>query len=61
MAFALAPFAAQATAQRHHALHHQHAAISAAATALVPAAKFDDNADGLSRNREDCNRGCIDN
>ena len=61
MAFALAPFAAQATAQHHHALHHQHATISAAATALVPAVKSDDNSDGLSRNREDCNRGCVDN
>ena len=60
MAFALAPLAAHATAQRHHALHRQHA-VSAAATALVPAVKLDDNSDGLSRNREDCNRGCVDN
>jgi hypothetical protein len=61
IAFALAPLAAHATAQRHHALHHPHAAVSAAATALVPAVKFDDNSDGLSRNREECNRGSIDN
>jgi hypothetical protein len=34
-----------------------------AATALVPAVpavKVDDDSDGLSRNHEDCNRGCID-
>jgi len=61
MALALSPLAAHATAQRHHALHHPHATISAAATALVPAVKLDDNSDGLSRNREDCNRGCVDN
>ncbi len=68
MCFALAPFAAHATAQHHHALHHmqqaQRAAIRMAAIALVPAVpavKVDDDSDGLSRNREDCNRrGCID-
>lgn len=68
MCFALAPFAAHATAQHHHALHHmqqaQRAAIPMAAIALVPAVpavKVDDDSDGLSRNREDCNRrGCID-
>ena len=59
--FALAPFAAHAAAQPHHALHHQHAAISAKATALAPAVKLDDDADGLTRNRDECNRGCIDN
>jgi hypothetical protein len=41
-----------------------------AATALVPAIGFvraapalksNDNADGLSRDRDQCNRGCIDN
>jgi hypothetical protein len=66
MCFALAPFAAHATAQHHHALHHvqqaQRAAIPMAAIALVPAVKVDDDSDGLSRNHEDCNRrGCIDN
>jgi hypothetical protein len=64
MCFALAPFAAHATdnaVQHHRALHHQHAAISATATALVPAVKVDDDADGLTRNRDECNRGCIDN
>jgi hypothetical protein len=61
LCFALAPFAAHATAQHHHALHHQHAAVSATATALVPAVKVNDNSDGLSRNRDECNRGCIDN
>ena len=64
MCFALAPFAAHATAQHHHALHHvqqaQRPAIPMAATALVPAVKVDDDSDGLSRNHEDCNRGCID-
>jgi hypothetical protein len=64
MCFALAPFAAHATAQHHHALHHvqqaQRSAIPMAAIALVPAVKVDDDSDGLSRNHEDCNRGCID-
>jgi hypothetical protein len=60
--FALAPFAARATTQHHYARHHapRHA-IPMTATASVPAVKVDDNSDGLSRNREDCNRGCIDN
>ena len=65
--FAVAPFAAHATAQHHHALHHvqqaQRPAIPMAATAFVPAVaavKVDDDSDGLSRNRDDCNRGCID-
>jgi hypothetical protein len=66
LCFALtAPFAAHATAQHHHALHQAHQAqqhaVPVAATALVPAVKFDDNSDGLTRNREECNRGCIDN
>ena len=63
MCFALAPFAAHATTkavQHHRALHHERAAISPTATALVPAVKVDDDSDGLSRNHEDCNRGCID-
>jgi hypothetical protein len=63
MCFALTPFAAHATdkaVQHYRALHREHAAISATATALVPAVKVDDDSDGLSRNREDCNRGCID-
>jgi hypothetical protein len=66
MCFALTPFAAHATdkaVQHHRALHYDRAAISATATALVPAVpavKVDDDSDGLSRNREDCNRGCID-
>ena len=64
MCFALAPFAAHVTAQHHHALHHvqqaQRSAIPMAAIALVPAVKVDDDSDGLSRNHEDCNRGCID-
>ena len=63
MCFALVPFAAHATdnaVQHHRALHHERAAISAAATAFVPAVKFDDDSDGLTRNRDECNRGCID-
>ena len=59
--FALAPFAAHATVQHHHALHHQHAAISPKATAFLPAVKLDDDADGLTQNHDECNRGCIDN
>ena len=42
----------------HQAQQH---AVPVAATALVPAVKFDDDFDGLTRNREECNRGCIDN
>jgi hypothetical protein len=63
LCFALtAPFAAHATAQYHRALHQaQQHAVPVAATALVPAVKFDDDSDGLTRNREECNRGCIDN
>jgi hypothetical protein len=60
LCFALAPFAAHATVQHHHALHHRHAAISAKATALEPAVKLDDDSDGLTRNHDECNRGCID-
>jgi hypothetical protein len=65
LCFGLVPFAAHATVdptQHHRALHHaQRHAIPAKATALVPAVKVDDDADGLSRNPNDCNRGCIDN
>jgi hypothetical protein len=64
LCFGLVPFAAHATvsaAQHHRALHpSQRPAISTAATALVPAVKVDDDASGLSRNPNDCNRGCID-
>jgi hypothetical protein len=66
LCFALtAPFAAHANdnAVRHdRALHHwQRPAISATATALVPAVKVEENSAGLSRNPDECNRGCIDN
>lgn len=65
LGFALAPFAAHATAQHHHAFHQAQQAprhaIPLAATALVPALKLDDDSNGLSRNHEECNRGCIDN
>jgi hypothetical protein len=66
MGFVLAPFAAHATTQHHHALHQpqyaQRHAIPKAATAFVPPpVKVNDDSDGLSRNHEDCNRGCIDN
>jgi hypothetical protein len=61
MCFALAPFAAHATTQHHRALHQaQRPAIPKRATAFVPAVKVDDDSDGLTRNREECNRGCID-
>jgi hypothetical protein len=62
LCFALAPFAAHATVHHHYALHHaQRHAIPTTATALVPAVKLNDDTDGLSRDHEDCNRGCIDN
>ena len=67
MCFALTPLAAHATAQHRHVIHHvqraQRYAIPMAAIALVPAVpavKVDDDSNGLSRNHEDCNRGCID-
>jgi len=62
--FAIAPLAAHATdnaVEHRRALHHKHTAISEKANALVPAVKFDDDSDGLSRSREECNRGCVDN
>jgi hypothetical protein len=65
MCFALAPFAAHSTAPHHHAIHQaQRHAISMTATAFAPvvspAVKLDDDSDGLTRNREECNRGCVD-
>jgi hypothetical protein len=64
LCFTLAPFAAHATAQHHDPLHHvrqeERYAIPQTATAFVSAVKVDDDSDGLSRNHEDCNRGCID-
>jgi hypothetical protein len=61
LGLALAPFAANATTQHHHALHQaQRHAIPMSATALVPAVKVDDDSNGLTRNRDECNRGCID-
>jgi hypothetical protein len=64
LCFALAPFAAHATAspvQHHRPPHHaQHLAMPMTATAFVPAVKLDDDSDGLTRNRDECNRGCID-
>jgi hypothetical protein len=63
--FALAPFAAHATASHHLALHQAHHAqrhaIPMTATAFVPALKLDDDSDGLTRNPDQCNRGCVDN
>jgi hypothetical protein len=64
LCFALAPFAAHASdsaVQHHRALHRQHVVMPASATALVPAVKLDHDSDGLSRSRDECNRGCIDN
>ena len=64
LCFTLAPFAAHATTKHEDALHRvqqaQRHAIPNTATAFVPAVKLDDDSDGLSRNHEDCNRGCID-
>jgi hypothetical protein len=39
--------------------HVAYAGFSSNATALVPAVLINDS-DGLSRNSEDCNKGCID-
>jgi hypothetical protein len=65
LCFALAaPLASYGSegAMRHHGAGHRvdHPAISATATAMVPALKVDHDSDGLSRNHDDCNRGCID-
>lgn len=64
MCFALGSFAARAMVQHRDVLHQmqqeQRHAIPMTATASVPAVKPDDDSDGLSRNHEDCNRGCID-
>jgi hypothetical protein len=61
LCFALAPMAAHAAAQDHHPVHHmQRHVIPMTATAFVPTVKIDDDSDGLTRNREECNRGCID-
>jgi hypothetical protein len=64
LCFTLAPFAAHATARHpdahHHAPQARRYAIPKTATAFVPAVTVDDDSDGLSRNHEDCNRGCID-
>ena len=68
LCFAAVPFAAHATADtahHHRALRQVHEAqrhaIPMTATAFVPAVKVDDDSDGLTRNRDECNRGCIDN
>ena len=65
LCFTLAPFAAHATAKHHDALHQvqqaQRHAIPNTATAFVPAARVNHDSDGLSRNPDECNRGCIDN
>jgi hypothetical protein len=62
LCFAFAPIAAHAMAHNHHAVHQgQRQAVPMGATAFVPAVKLDDDSNGLTRNREDCNRGCIDN
>ncbi len=50
-----------APVHKHHA-HHQvvYLAIAPNATALAPALKpVDDDLDGLTRNIDECNRGCI--
>jgi hypothetical protein len=64
MCFALAPIAAQATAHDHYTVHQvrqaQRHVIPMSATASVPTVKLDDDSDGLTRNRDECNRGCID-
>jgi hypothetical protein len=47
-----------------HSRHATQTEISPKATALVPVwttSPADADTNGLSRNRDDCNRGCIDN
>jgi hypothetical protein len=65
LCFTLAPFAAHATARHHEAFYQaqqtQRYAIPKTATAFVPAVRVDDDSDGLTRNPDECNRGCIDN
>jgi hypothetical protein len=65
LCFTLAPFAAHETARHHDSLHQaqqtQRHAIPKTATAFVLALRVDNDSDGLSRNPDECNRGCIDN
>ncbi len=56
---------------RHHRVHHRipavrnsvgpAAAASLARPAVPPAPKVENDSDGLSRDPEDCNMGCLDN
>jgi hypothetical protein len=50
----------QVSHQKHYAAY---TAVSPKATAFVPLAlkRVEDDSDGLSRNTNECNRGCIDN
>ena len=41
--------------------HHMIPGSAEALSPSAPALKLDDDADGLSRNTSECNRGCIDN
>lgn len=49
--------------QKHHLHRVAYVAVSPKATALVPVApkQVDDDSDGLTRNVDECNRGCIGN
>ncbi len=57
-------YANDSASQVHKAhVYHRvaHATIPSNASALVPTVAREPETDGLSRNREDCNMGCIDN
>ncbi len=45
----------------HFHVDQRDAAIPSNATALLPSLAHDPDTDGLSRSRDDCNKGCIDN
>jgi hypothetical protein len=56
-------YASDGVPHKHH-VHHPvvYLQMTPKAAALVPAPKaVDDDSDGLTRNIDECNRGCIDN
>ncbi len=60
----VAVYANDGATKVHHSHVYQrvaHAAIPDNATALSPTVAHEPETDGLSRNREDCNMGCVDN
>ncbi len=57
----VAVYANDSATKVHHSHIYQRVAIPNNATALSPTLAREPESDGLSRNREDCNMGCVDN